>query len=25
MTLNCSAHNCMYNNSGTCYAGKIIV
>ena len=25
MTLNCSADNCVYNNSGTCYAGKIIV
>ena len=25
MTLNCNAHNCAYNNSGTCYAGSIKV
>ena len=25
MTLNCNAHNCTYNNSGTCYAGSIKV
>ena len=25
MTLNCSAHSCMYNNSGACYAGRITV
>lgn len=25
MTLNCSAYNCTYNNSGTCYAGSIQV
>ncbi|WP_164489015.1 MULTISPECIES: DUF1540 domain-containing protein [unclassified Romboutsia] len=23
MTLNCSVHNCVYNTSGTCYAGSI--
>lgn len=23
MTLNCAAHNCAYNTSGTCYAGGI--
>lgn len=23
MTLNCSANNCIYNNSGICYAGNI--
>lgn len=23
MTLNCSANNCLYNNSGICYAGNI--
>ncbi len=23
MTLNCSADNCIYNNSGICYAGNI--
>lgn len=23
MTLNCSADNCIYNNSGICYAGGI--
>lgn len=25
MTLNCSANNCLYNNSGICYAGSIKV
>ena len=25
MTLNCSAYNCTYNQSGTCYAGKITI
>ena len=25
MTLNCSADNCIYNNSGICYAGSIEV
>ncbi len=25
MTLNCSADNCIYNNSGICYAGNIEV
>ena len=25
MTLNCSAGNCIYNNSGICYAGNIEV
>lgn len=25
MTLNCSANNCVYNNSGICYAGNIKV
>ena len=25
MTLNCSADNCVYNNSGICYAGSIKV
>ena len=25
MTLNCSAYNCTYNKSGTCYAGKITI
>lgn len=25
MTLNCSADNCIYNNSGICYAGGIEV
>lgn len=25
MTLNCSAGNCIYNNSGICYAGHIKV
>ena len=25
MTLNCSACNCIHNNSGTCYAGQITI
>lgn len=25
MTLNCSAENCIYNTSGICYAGGILV
>lgn len=25
MTLNCSAYNCIYNNSGACYAGRITI
>lgn len=25
MTLNCSAHNCIHNNHGACYAGGITI
>ncbi len=25
MTLNCSVENCIHNNCGTCYAGKITI